>query len=230
MQQTAPRRGLFITLEGTDGAGKSTQAARLAASLRSWGHGVCLTREPGGTSLGERIRQLLLSSGELEHRPTSDALLFNAARAQLVEEVIAPALASGSVVVCDRFTDSTLAYQGYGEGLDLDGLRQVSTWATRGLVPDLTLLLDLPEEVGLTRRARGPGAERNRFEQGGRDQAAFQRRVREGFLALAAAEPLRWRVIDATQPADAIADELLAVVARVVGLDEPSARPVRMRS
>ncbi len=228
MEPTDRDGGRLITLEGLDGAGKSMQADRLARSLRSLGHVVCLTREPGGTRLGERVRELLLSSDELDHRPASDALLFNAARAQLVAEVIRPALDAGTVVICDRYADSTLAYQGYGEGLDLDGLRSLALWATGGLVPDLTLLLDVPEDVGIARRVERRDGEAHRFE-GSRDHdAAFQRRVREGFLALAAGDRQRWRVIDASQPPDAVAAQVLEIALRRIGTSKPSATSVRM--
>jgi dTMP kinase len=183
-----PARGWFITIEGPEGAGKTTQAARLEAYLRDSGIPAIRTREPGGTALGERIRELLLDPAAHERPvdPLADALLFNAARRQLVEEVIRPALADGTTVVCARFADSTLAYQGYGSGLALDGLRALQAVATSGLVPDLTLLLDLPPEVGLRRKAPD---DRTRFELG--FDLDFHRRVREGFLAIAASEPAR---------------------------------------
>ncbi len=226
MQSTSPSRGRFITLEGPDGAGKSTQADLLAASLRSLGHAVRLVREPGGTALGERVRELLLSSDALDHRPASDALLFNAARSQLVYEIIRPALARGEIVLCDRFADSTLAYQGYGEGLEVKALRSLGEWATGGLAPDLTLLLDLSEDAGVARQAaRAAGS--NRFEAGRRDDGSFQRRVRQGFLTLARAEPHRWQVFDAAQPVDVVARRILEVVRERLSI-EPSASAVRM--
>ena len=183
-----PARGWFITIEGPEGAGKTTQAARLEAYLQGSGIPTIRTREPGGTALGERIRKLLLdpAAGERPADPLADALLFNAARRQLVEEVIRPALADGTTVVCARFADSTLAYQGYGAGLALDDLRQLQAVATGGLSPDLTILLDLPPEVGLRRKAPD---DRTRFELS--FDLDFHRRVREGFLAIAASEPER---------------------------------------
>jgi len=200
-------RGLFVTLEGPDGSGKTSQAARLAATLEHDGFDVVLVREPGGTELGERLRELLLHRDDLAIEPLSDALLFNAARAQLVSEVIRPALAAGHRVVCARFADSTLAYQGYGAGLDLAFLRSLEAIATGGLRPDLTILLDLPVEAGLARKRRGRSA-LTRFEA--RLDLAFHRRVRDGFLQLARAEPERWRVIDASRPRAAVTGDVTA--------------------
>ena len=151
-----PARGWFITIEGPEGAGKTTQAARLETWLRDAGVASIRTREPGGTKLGEQLRDLLLRAptGVAQIDPLADALLFNAARRQLVAEVIRPALDSGVSVVCARFADSTLAYQGYGSGLDLETLRSLEAVATDGLRPDLTILLDLPVEVGLARKPK----------------------------------------------------------------------------
>lgn len=206
-------RGTFITLEGPEGAGKTVLARRLAEALGVRGHAVRLTREPGGTPLGERVRALLLerSSGDLAIDARADALLFNAARAQLVAEVIRPALEAGEVVLCARFADSTLAYQGYGAGLPIDQLRAIADAATGALAPDLTILLDVDPEVGLRRKA--PGA-RNRFEAS--FDLDFHRRVRAGFLELAVQEPERWRVVDSTRHVDRVFDDLLGVVLEVV--------------
>lgn len=201
--------GTFITLEGPEGAGKTVLARRLAEALTLSGHVVRLTREPGGTPLGERVRDLLLerSSGDLAIDARADALLFNAARAQLVAEVIRPALEAGEVVLCARFADSTLAYQGYGAGLPIDELRAIADVATGGLVPNLTVLLDVDPEVGLRRKA--PGA-RNRFEAS--FDLDFHRRVRAGFLELAGQEPERWRVVDSSRHVDRAFDDLIEVV------------------
>ena len=199
--------GRFITLEGPEGAGKTLQAERLAEALRARGQVVRLTREPGGTTLGEQIRTVVLGgavAGDGGIDPRADALLFNAARAQLVAEVIRPALASGEVVVCARYADSTLAYQGYGAGLPMAELRAVANLATGGLTPDLTILLDVSPEVGLRRKVE---ESRNRFEAA--FDLDFHRRVRAGFLELAGAEPGRWRVLDAERDADAVFDEVL---------------------
>jgi dTMP kinase len=204
--------GRFVTLEGPDGAGKSSQAQRLGDRLRDEGAEYLLTREPGGTTLGEQVRRLLLEGEAVGHDALSDALLFNAARRQLVSQVIHPALAGGRLVVCDRFSDSTLAYQGYGEGAPLDVLRLLAGIATDGLQPDRTLLFDLPPERGLERRLGGPQAELTRFESGLRHDLEFHRRVRHGYLEMAAAEPDRWRVIDATRAPDEVAQEVWAQV------------------
>lgn len=211
----------FITLEGPEGAGKTVHARRLAEELTTLGHQVRLTREPGGTDLGEQVRALVLARTEPGSpiEPRADALLFNAARAQLVEAVIRPALAAGEVVVCARFADSTLAYQGYGSGLPLDELRAIARIATGGLEPDRTILLDLPPEVGLARKTNDA---RNRFESA--FDLAFHRRVRDGFLELARSQPDRWRVVDADRTMDAVfADVLAAARSTLDGGERPAA-------
>lgn len=208
------RRGVFITIEGPDGSGKTSQAARLAATLRERGHDVVLTREPGGTPLGERIRALVLTRGEAPIAPRADALLFNAARAQHVFEVIEPALAAGRVVVCARYADSTLAYQGYGEGVPLEDLRALIRVATAGRTPDRTILLDLPVQAGLHRKS--PDDDETRFETA--FDLPFHERVRAGFHAMAEAEPGRWVVVDADRSEeDTFADVLAAALAIVEG-------------
>lgn len=207
-------RGLFVTLEGPDGSGKTSQASALAAALEAEGHDVVLLREPGGTPLGERLRDLLLHRAELEIAPLTDALLFNAARAQLVADVIRPALVAGNAVVCARFADSTLAYQGYGAGVDLETLRTIEKVATGGLQPDLTILLDLAPETGLGRKQRGRGT-LTRFES--HHDVAFHRRVRDGFLELARAEPDRWHVVDADRPRSAVARNVWEAVRSRIG-------------
>jgi dTMP kinase len=199
--------GRFITLEGPEGAGKTLQAERLADALRERGYPVRLTREPGGTRLGEQIRRMVLAGavdgdGGIDAR--ADALLFNAARAQLVAEVIKPALTAGEVVVCARFADSTLAYQGYGSGVPIGELRALAAVATAGLAPELTVLLDVAPEIGLARKADDT---RNRFEAA--FDIGFHMRVRDGFLDLARQEPARWRVIDASREADAVFEDVL---------------------
>lgn len=205
----APGRGRFVTLEGPEGSGKTTQAERLRSRLAGTGRSVVLTREPGGTPLGERIRDLLLApTGGPSHDPRADALLFNAARAQLVADVIRPALDAGAVVLSTRFADSTLAYQGHGGGLPIADLRAIADVATGGLRPAVTVLLDLPVEVGLRRKT---GDELTRFET--EFDLAFHRRVRAGFLDLAAAEPGRWVVVDATRTPDEVAADVWSAVA-----------------
>lgn len=203
--------GSFITFEGPEGSGKTTQIRLLAAWLRAQGREVVTTREPGGTRIGDGIRALLLDPIHAEMRPETEILLFSAARAQLVGQVIRPHLAQGGIVLCDRFADSTLAYQGYGRQLELGTLRQITAFATGHLTPDLTICLDLPVEEGLRRKRGGDQAEWNRMEQ---EQVAFHERVRHGFLALAAAEPARWLVLDATQSLEGIQEEIRKRVAK----------------
>lgn len=217
-------RGWFITIEGPEGAGKTTQAAVLARHLEAAGVDVRVTREPGGTWLGERLRDVLLArtTDGVPLDPVTDALLFNAARRQLVTEVIRPALEAGTTILCARFADSTLAYQGYGAGVPLAGLRSLAAVATDGLEPDLTILLDLPVEDGLARVAPG---DVTRFEA--EFDLRFHRRVRDGFLALAAAEPGRFAVVDARRPADSVAADVAAATDRLVHVDEP--KPDGMR-
>ena len=198
---------MFFAFEGPDGSGKSTQAARLAERLRAAGREVVTVREPGGTPAGERIRAILLGEGgTVELSARADALLFNASRAQLVDDVIRPALARGAVVIADRYSASTLAYQGYGSGLPLDELRGLVAVATGGLEPDLTLLFDLPSETGLARKS---GGDRTRFEE--RFDVSFHARVAEGFRALAAADPVRWRTLDALRDPERLADEVASI-------------------
>jgi dTMP kinase len=220
----AAQRGSFITIDGPEGGGKTTQAQRLAAHLADRGIPTHLTREPGGTWLGERIRELLLerTGSTAPTDPLADALLFNAARRQLVREVIRPALEGGTTVVCARYTDSTLAYQGHGAGVDVDRLRFLADTATDGLHPDVTIVLDLPVDVGLARKAPG---DVTRFEA--EYDLAFHRRVREGFLAIAAAEPDRVVVIDATGSIDDVSVAVAEAVDRRAMVGEPSGPRVR---
>jgi dTMP kinase len=200
-----PVNGRFITLEGPEGAGKTVQAQRLVLALEALGHAVLLTREPGGTAFGDRVRALVLDPAGGRMAPRADALLFNAARAQLVAEVIGPALDAGEVVVCARFADSTLAYQGYGAGVDLEALRQLAEIATGGLAPDRTILLDIDPEIGLARKSAD---DRTRFETA--FDLEFHARVRAGFLELAAQEPHRFRIVDADRQPDAVFADVLA--------------------
>jgi len=199
---------MFITFEGIEGSGKTTQLNRLAATLRERGKSVVVTKEPGGTPLADRIRAILLDSGNVID-PVAELFLFAASRRQNVVEVIRPAVARGDVVLCDRFTDSTLAYQGFGRLLTLDKLRALNDWATDSTRPDLVLIFDIKEETGLTRarsRNEGAAADEGRFEL---EDLRFHRRVREGYLALAAAEPQRYVVIDAEGTADEVYERMM---------------------
>lgn len=200
---------MFITLEGPEGSGKSSQLPLLAEFLRQQGKPVLTTREPGGTAIGDQVRAILADMANQAMTPRTEILLFQASRAQLVEQVIRPALKDRQIVLCDRYADSTLAYQGYGHGVDLTTLRQIVSFATNNLTPDMTLLLDLEVEVGLQRRARG--GEWNRLDA---YALAFHQRVRQGYLELAAQEPQRWVVIDASQPAEAVQAALRQAVQR----------------
>lgn len=195
-------RGKFITLEGIDGAGKSTHLAWLAGFFRERGCMVCVTREPGGTGLGEKLRRILLDPENSMHAETEAMLMF-AARREHLDKVIEPALARGEWVVCDRFTDATFAYQGGGRGVDWQRLSQLEQWAQRGLQPDLTLLFDLAPEIG-RQRARGARSA-DRFEQ---EQDDFYCRVRAGYLRRAQEAPARARVIDASQSVGQIQQQL----------------------
>jgi dTMP kinase len=188
--------GLFITFEGPEGSGKTTHIKLLSKWLDEKGCTVLTTREPGGTRIGNVVRQLLLDPDHTEMHPETEILLFSSSRAQIVGEVIQPHLALGGVVICDRFADSTLAYQGYGRGLDLRTLRLITAFATGGLKPNLTICLDLPVMEGLHRKQGGEAGEWNRME---REEVAFHDGVRAGFLNLAAAETDRWLVLDATR-------------------------------
>src|SRR5512141_2860022 len=205
-QQT---RGLFITLEGVEGSGKSTQIRYLAEALTQTGYTVLQTREPGGTATAEAIRHILLTASTHEPVvPETEALLILAARCQHVTHLIRPALRRGTVVLCDRFSDSTLAYQGYARGLNLQWLRIANEVATGGLTPDLTLVLDLPVSVGLARR-RSDRGEQNRLDH---ETDHFHRKVRRGFLALAAEEPGRMKIVNANRSTQEVRDELTKIV------------------
>ena len=222
--EAAARRGTFITIDGPDGGGKTTQAERLADHLSDRGTPVHVTREPGGTGLGERIRELLLerTGSTAPTDPIADALLFNAARRQLVREVIRPVLDAGTTVICARFADSTLAYQGYGAGVDQGRLRAMADLATDGLHPDLSIILDVPVQAGLARKAPG---DVTRFEA--EYDLAFHERVRAGFLAIAAAEPRRVVVVDATGDIDAVSEAIAEHVDRRLVHGEPPGPRVR---
>ncbi|TDL40173.1 dTMP kinase [Kocuria rosea] len=205
-------RGLFVVFEGGDGAGKSTQVGRLVDALRAEGHDTLRTREPGGTPLGERVRELVLDPAHEPVDARAEALLFAAARAAHVAQLIRPALAAGRTVVCDRFADSSAAYQGAGRGLGLDRVAELNAWATAGLVPDLTVLLDVPAGTGRTRREARDGTAGDRLET---EPDAFHDANRAAFLELAGRAPERYLVLDATRPAGELA---AAVRERLTGL------------
>ena len=202
---------MFITFEGLDGSGKTTQARQIASYLQARGYNVLLTREPGGTSIGDQIRTILHSLDNTAMHPRAELLLYNASRAQLVGEVLRPHLESDGIVICDRFYDSTLAYQGYGHNLDLKTLKAIVHFATGGLKPDLTLYLDITPEDGLLRRRQASlfGEEWNRLDDMELD---FHRRVYEGYRALIKAEPKRWKRINATQTIEQIQAEVVQAV------------------
>ncbi len=200
---------MFITFEGPDGSGKTTQATLLVETLRQQGYPVYHTREPGGTRISEQIRTILHDTGNQEMHPRSEVLLYSAARAQHIEEIIRPALARGQIVICDRFADSTLAYQGFGHGLDLATLRQITEFATGGLKPDLTLYLDVSPEIGLRRRRGDSSGEWNRLDALAME---FHRRVHRGYQALVGEEPGRWVVIDGERDCEQVQADIRAVV------------------
>jgi dTMP kinase len=205
-----PHRGPFITLEGPDGSGKSSLLTRLAAVLRARGLDVVATREPGSTPLGERIRSILLDTQpKIDHTGRADALLFAAARTQHVDDVIRPAIARGAIVLCDRYADSSMAYQGAGSQIPLVEMRALQQFATGGLWPDLTILLDLPVAVGLARKSD----EVTRFEA--YHDVAYHERVRAAFLGFAAAEPNRYAIVDATLSPDAVLAAAADALARL---------------
>jgi dTMP kinase len=198
---------MFITFEGPEGSGKTTQMARLAEFLCRAGYQVLTTREPGGTDIGDQIRAILLDLKNTAMHPRTEILLFQASRAQIVEQVIRPQLARAGVVLSDRYADSTLAYQGYGYERDVDQIRAIVEFATGGLKPDLTLLLDLDVQKGLQRRAGGGGW--NRLDA---YDPAYHERVRQGYLSLAASEPERWVILDAGPPFEQVQQAILETV------------------
>ncbi|OGW38972.1 MAG: dTMP kinase [Nitrospirae bacterium GWD2_57_9] len=206
-------KGLFITFEGIEGSGKSTQILLLANYLKARNQPVTLTREPGGTAIGDQVRRILLDPGNTMLVPAAELLLYAASRAQHLEELILPELAAGSTVLCDRFSDATIAYQGYGRGLDLETIRSLDRIVTKGMTPDLTILLDIDTAQGLS-RARGRNSSRGleteaRFEN---EEISFHERVRRGYRALADAAPDRYRLMDASPRPDEIQNRIRAIV------------------
>jgi dTMP kinase len=210
-------RGSFITFEGIEGTGKSTQIALLAKHLTALGKSVVLTREPGGTPIGDQVRRVLLDPANSALDPKAELLLYAASRAQHLAELIAPALAAGKVVLCDRFSDATLAYQGYGRGIDRELIISLDRLVTGGMRPDLTVLLDIKTAAGLARaRSRNSTAgleSEGRFEN---EELAFHDRVRQGYLALAKQDPGRFRIIDAAPQAEAVQERIRAAVDEAV--------------
>ena len=199
---------MFITLEGPEGSGKTSHVPALVEYLREKGYRVFPTREPGGTSIGEQIRQVIHDLKNVEMHPRTETLLYQAARAQIVEEVIRPRLTAGEIVLSDRYADSTIAYQGYGHQQDLDQVRTLVRYATGGLVPDLTILLDIDVEAGLKRKTVN-GAEWNRLDA---YTIEFHQRVRQGYLEMVKADPGRWVLIDASPAWDAVQKELRTTI------------------
>ena len=199
---------MFITFEGPDGSGKTMQINPTADFLRSRGLSVFTAREPGGTSIGDQVRSVLMNLENTSMNPRAETLLFCAARAQLVDEVIRPHLEKGDVVVLDRYADSTMAYQGYGHQTDLGLIRSLLDFATGGLKPDLTLLLDIDPAEGLMRRQKN-GGEWNRLDA---YQLQYHQRVRQGYLEMAQADPQRWQVIDASQTPDMVQSRIQKVL------------------
>ncbi len=199
---------MFITLEGPEGSGKTTQIPPLMQHLTARGLNVIQVREPGGTSIGDQVRDILHDMKNQEMNPRTEFLLYSASRAQIVAQVIRPHLEAGGIVVCDRYADSSMAYQGYGRGLDLEALRQITTFATGGLIPDLTLYLDIEPDKGLARRNAG-GGEWNRMDAQTLD---FYHRVCEGYSRLIAADPARWVTIDASQDVENVQRAIRAAV------------------
>jgi dTMP kinase len=203
----------FITFEGGDGTGKSTQIRALENYLVGRAHSCVVTREPGGTALGNLIRKMLLDVGSHEIASSAELFLYLADRAQHVSKVILPAIKAGNMVLCDRFTDSTVAYQGYGRGIDLSLLRQLNDIADHGVRPDLTFLLDCPAHIGLARTARRQSAmgqrQEDRFE---REKIEFHNKVRAGFLEIARADPMRFRLVDATRSVEEVTLEIKKII------------------
>jgi len=204
----------FITFEGPEGGGKTTQIQLLQQRLATAGQPVVATREPGGTAIGNAIRSVLLDSANTGMGARTEALLFNAARAQLVDEVIKPALHAGQIVLCDRYADSTVAYQGYGRRLDQRALRTLIAFATESLQPDLTIFLNIDPAAGLARKRALTGEEWNRLEE---EALSFHHQVRAGFLTLAAAEPHRWLVVDGAHPVELVHLQIWRRVAALLG-------------
>jgi len=210
------RVNIFITFEGPDGSGKSTQIQLLAEYLQANSHTVVTTREPGGTPIGDQIRAVLHDVSNTAMVAEAEILLYSASRAQHVGQLIRPALEQGHVVLSDRYADSTMAYQGFGRGLDLMALRRITEFATGGLMPDLTIYLDCPVEEGLERKQQARASGEGEWNRLDREVVEFHRRVRQGYLALAAAEPQRWLVLDACRSIEEVQAEIQQAVKSVL--------------
>jgi dTMP kinase len=211
---------MFITLEGPEGSGKTSHVPALVEYLKAQGYAVFPTREPGGTSIGEQIRLVIHDLKNVEMHPRAETLLYQAARAQIVEQVIRPRLAAGEIVISDRYFDSTIAYQGYGHQQDLEQVRSLVNYATGGLTPDLTILLDVDVELGLKRKTQD-GKEWNRLDA---YTIEFHRRVRSGYLEMARAEPRRWVVIDAGQDWEPVQDAIRSTILKKLPAPQSSQR------
>jgi dTMP kinase len=209
---------MFITMEGPDGSGKTLQVKLLADYLRVQGYPVFAAREPGGTSIGDQVRAILMKMENTSMHPRTETLLFCSARAQLVEEVVKPHLEKGEIVLLDRYADSTMAYQGYGHQNDLELIRKVLDFATGGLKPDLTLLLDIESEIGLRRRQKG-GGEWNRLDA---YQLALHERARQGYLEMARGDPKRWRIVDASQPTGVVQSVIQSLIIDYLHQNSPN--------
>jgi len=204
-------KGILITFEGPEGGGKSLQIQKLGEYLKNKGFKVLTLREPGQTKIGEQIREILLNPKNKKMTPRAETLLFEASRAQLVEEIIKPALAQGVIVLIDRFFDSTTAYQGYGRGLPLKEIQRLNVFATGGLRPDLTILLDVEIEEGLKRREKSGKKDRIDIES-----LKFHQKVREGYLEMARENPHRWRIVDASRSPEEVFEEIKKIVKREI--------------
>ena len=211
---------LFITFEGPDGSGKSTQIELVADYLRQRDYQVYCTREPGGTPIGNQIRDVLHNVSNVEMTSRAEILLYSASRAQLVEQVIQPHLAQGYIVLCDRYADSTYAYQGYGRQLDFGALQMITRFATQNLRPDLTIYLDLDVEEGLERKVAASSAGKGEWNRMDQLDLAFHRRVRSGYLEMAQAEPERWLVVDATVSVEEIKRIICSRLEKIIGADQ----------
>ncbi len=206
------KKGIFISFEGIEGSGKTTQARRLSEILIEKGYDVILTQEPGGTAIGNRIREILLNVDHKEMSYTTELLLYNAARAQHLSEKIIPALNEGKIVITDRFTDSTIAYQGYGRGIDIQLIMSINNIATQGVKPNITILFDLDVETGLKRNKGINKVDRLELED-----VEFHKKVREGYLQIANAEPERVKVVDASIPFEQVSAKVLEIISDNLG-------------